>query len=250
MRSSFRRRRLISTHCLRYSGRPTICPLVRTGARETALGRNHQILLVGIKSFRDDVLADLGAIGVRGVDKVDAELHRALQHFARLVAVLRFTPDAGAGDAHGAISKPVDREVSTQRERCRSFLCKVSILKIRRPAIGFSFRVCYHWCDPMPPTATIVGAGPNGLAAAIVLAKAGFTVEVREAASVAGGAARSAELTLPGFVHDLRIRGSSSCRGVALLLHLAAGRIRIALDLASGGAGPSAGRWNRSHAGT
>src|SRR5580658_1223231 len=55
----------------------------------------------------------------------------------------------------------------------------------------------------MPPTAKIVGAGPNGLAAAIVLARAGFTVEVREAASVAGGAARSAQLTLPGFVHDL-----------------------------------------------
>jgi phytoene dehydrogenase-like protein len=55
----------------------------------------------------------------------------------------------------------------------------------------------------MSPTAKIVGAGPNGLAAAIVLAKAGFAVEVREAASVAGGASRSAELTLPGFVHDL-----------------------------------------------
>ncbi len=55
----------------------------------------------------------------------------------------------------------------------------------------------------MPPTATIVGAGPNGLAAAIVLANAGFAVEVREAAAVAGGATRSAALTLPGFVHDL-----------------------------------------------
>src|SRR5271170_6040303 len=53
------------------------------------------------------------------------------------------------------------------------------------------------------PTATIVGAGPNGLAAALVLARAGFAVDVREAASVAGGAARSAELTLPGFMHDL-----------------------------------------------
>jgi phytoene dehydrogenase-like protein len=41
------------------------------------------------------------------------------------------------------------------------------------------------------------------LAAAVVLAQAGYAVEVREAASVAGGAARSAELTLPGFVHDL-----------------------------------------------
>jgi phytoene dehydrogenase-like protein len=55
----------------------------------------------------------------------------------------------------------------------------------------------------MPHKATIVGAGPNGLAAAIVLAGAGFDVEVREAAPVAGGCARSAELTLPGFIHDL-----------------------------------------------
>jgi phytoene dehydrogenase-like protein len=55
----------------------------------------------------------------------------------------------------------------------------------------------------VPPTATIVGAGPNGLAAAIVLARAGFSVDVREASSVAGGATRSAALTLPGFVHDL-----------------------------------------------
>ncbi len=41
------------------------------------------------------------------------------------------------------------------------------------------------------------------MAAAIVLARAGFSVEVRESAPFAGGAARSAELTLPGFVHDL-----------------------------------------------
>jgi phytoene dehydrogenase-like protein len=41
------------------------------------------------------------------------------------------------------------------------------------------------------------------LAAAIVLANAGYAVDVKEAASVAGGAARSAQLTLPGFIHDL-----------------------------------------------
>jgi len=51
--------------------------------------------------------------------------------------------------------------------------------------------------------AVVVGAGPNGLAAAIVLAQAGMSVLVCEAKSTIGGGARSAELTLPGFVHDI-----------------------------------------------
>jgi phytoene dehydrogenase-like protein len=54
----------------------------------------------------------------------------------------------------------------------------------------------------MSRRACVVGAGPNGLAAAIVLAQAGFGVDVFEAEPTAGGAARSMELTLPGFVHD------------------------------------------------
>src|SRR6185436_15686434 len=51
--------------------------------------------------------------------------------------------------------------------------------------------------------AIIVGAGPNGLAAAITLARRGKKVLVREAASTLGGGTRSAELTLPGFMHDV-----------------------------------------------
>jgi phytoene dehydrogenase-like protein len=51
--------------------------------------------------------------------------------------------------------------------------------------------------------AVIVGSGPNGLAAAIELAEAGQRVLVVEASEVVGGGARSAELTLPGFVHDI-----------------------------------------------
>ena len=50
--------------------------------------------------------------------------------------------------------------------------------------------------------AIVVGGGPNGLAAAIELGRAGRSVRLFEAAQEVGGGARSAELTLPGFVHD------------------------------------------------
>src|SRR5918997_4212431 len=49
----------------------------------------------------------------------------------------------------------------------------------------------------------VVGSGPNGLAAAIALSRAGLTTLLVEAEDTPGGGARTKELTLPGFMHDV-----------------------------------------------
>lgn len=61
--------------------------------------------------------------------------------------------------------------------------------------------------------AVVIGAGPNGLAAAVALAREGVRVRVLEGADTVGGGTRTAELTLPGFHHDV----CSACHPMGIL---------------------------------
>jgi phytoene dehydrogenase-like protein len=98
--------------------------------------------------------------------------------------------------------------------------------------------------------AIVVGSGPNGLAAALTLARAGLAVDVMEGAMTAGGGCRTEELTLPGFWHDVcstvhpLLKASPFFSGVDLAargVKLLTPRVAFAHPLDGGRAGAVAG---------
>ena len=79
------------------------------------------------------------------------------------------------------------------------------------------------------PDAVVVGSGPNGLAAAIVLTRAGLHVEVIEGADTLGGGCRTEERTLPGYLHDTcsTVQALATCSPFFAELDLAALGVRL-----------------------
>ena len=102
MRSVLRRRRLISTCWLEVLGAADGQPLVGALAGEAGLGGDDHAFGVGSEGFADEALGDFGAVGVGGVDEVDAEFDGASEDPCAVLRVFGLTPDALAGDAHGA----------------------------------------------------------------------------------------------------------------------------------------------------
>ena len=80
-------------------------------AGKAAFGGDDEAGGVGVKGFGDQIFGDAGAVGVGGVEEVDAEFDAAAKEIARVFAVGGLAPGAFADEAHGAVAEAVDGEV-------------------------------------------------------------------------------------------------------------------------------------------
>src|SRR5438309_134638 len=87
-------------------------PFVRPGSLKAGFGRDQEVGRIWMQRFCDETLGNYGSIGVGGVDEIDSQLDRAAKDCDRLVMVLRFSPDAIAGELHCAEAEPVNRNVA------------------------------------------------------------------------------------------------------------------------------------------
>ena len=75
-----------------------------------------------MQRLADQLLGVIRAVGVCGVDEVDAELDRAAQHADAFVVVVRRAPDALSGYSHGTETESVDGEITTKGEGSGSLI--------------------------------------------------------------------------------------------------------------------------------
>ena len=114
MRSTCSERRLSSTPARSSAGVERGQPGALRVAAGTDLRHEPEALGVRVQRLADEVVDDVGAVVLRGVDVVDAELDRAPEHGAGGVGVARRSDDAGAGELHGAEADPVDGLVAEE----------------------------------------------------------------------------------------------------------------------------------------
>src|SRR5262249_29980365 len=91
-------------------------PPIRPAAVEAAFGGNDEAGRVRIQSFGDDFLADIWAVGIGGVNEVDAEIDCAAKHADGFAAVSGLSPNALSSDAHRAKAKSIDFEIVADAE--------------------------------------------------------------------------------------------------------------------------------------
>ena len=99
---------------LNVRGAGVVLPDAGAVARPADLGGDDEVFGVGVERFGDELFRDVGAVGVGGVNKVDAQLDGAAQGGERGVGVVGRSPDSLAGDAHGAVAHAVHGQIAAE----------------------------------------------------------------------------------------------------------------------------------------
>ena len=146
--------------------------------------------------------------------------HRQNGHGKTIASAYSVRPKPGA-----PVSTPLRWEELGEKVRPRDFGRREALARVEKH--GDLFEPVLRGGQALGPAlaapprgvsrAVVIGSGPNGLAAAIALLQGGLEVEVQEAADWVGGGLHSAELTLPGFVHDVCASVHAARAGLAVL---------------------------------
>src|SRR5580692_2195214 len=101
-------------------------PLIWAGTVPASLGRNHQARRVRKQRFGNQFLADVRAIGIRGVDKLYAKFHGTTKNRQCAFSIFWRAPNAFAGKAHRPVTETMNRDLAAKQNissrPCRNFL--------------------------------------------------------------------------------------------------------------------------------